>query len=81
LKRCDYLNQINENQKLSEEKISVEAIAKIFSNVEELYSIHTNIFNQLDDKMSDIQYLQKIEFCVTEIFSHNVMIQIVVTSL
>ena len=49
--------------------LSPEAISKIFSNVESIRNLHEEIYQDLEEKISDIRLVSSIEHCISDIFS------------
>jgi len=51
--------------------LSSEAIAKIFVNIESIRELHSEIYLDLEEKISDIRLVSSIEQCISEIFAKN----------
>lgn len=59
-------------ENISDKILPSDVISKIFSNIENIQELHTDIYSQLNEKISDIRLVSSIEFCISEIFSSNV---------
>lgn len=57
---------------VADELVPAEMMTKIFSNIEDLRDLHQSVYDQLHEKISDIQYMQRIEHCISEIFHESV---------
>jgi len=70
----DYLSDLQSVVDLYIEPMRTEALVpteimnKIFSNIEDLRDLHQSVYDQLHEKISDIQYMQCIERSISDIF-------------